>query len=280
MNNRFRIFILMLVLCLLSSTALAASTNEDTAYGLVVDKIEWETNANGERGLQVHLKNNTKEPIYLYALSLTLKDDQDELVFAYPMDEYGYFDELQLGLAMTPQDTFFPMNPGTVTKIPVILHPGYAKVTKALAGINYYQSVNGQAVYVMPQSILWKSTTGEEIAPQERGQYLPGLTKQQQEKADSVALGLMLAPDILTDERAPLYGEKAGGAFIIDRTKSGLAKMAGMEIGDVLIAVDGIRLVDDPRAIFLGKIKMAEGKKVVFQWQHGEETKENTLSAK
>lgn len=119
--------------------------------------------------------------------------------------------------------------------------------------------------------MLWNNTNGTRRNPAPGGLYYPGLTEEEAALAYSFPLGITTAYTLLSQEMAPVYGKTNGGFWIYAVSDGSLAQKLGIAAGDLLIAVNGIALAEDIRAIELGKIKMAQGESVEFAWLRGDE---------
>lgn len=199
-------------------------------------------------------------------------DDNKQPVLAYSADAEGFNKELRVSSFSTPLIFSEPLQPDATGRLTPTIGPEYEKATIARAAVIYYRRASGEELYIDPSVMLWNHTDGTRLPPAAGGLYYPGLTKEQQDLAFSFPMGFTTESRMLLDFLAPAYCLPEGGMWVLEVGEGSLAEKLGLKVGDLVVSVDGVRLAEDPRAIELGKIKMAQGQAVEYVWLRNGET--------
>lgn len=267
-----RKFSLLLALMMLLAVQVSANEFTNDAYAIYVESMQFVTGPAGERQIAFTLPNMGQDPIDAVAIDIVMLDDSLQPVLAAAPDAFGFGKETKAGDPFESLVYSQPLQPGASGQYVHTIGPEYEKATRARAAIIYYRRATGEEFHIAPQGMLWNSTDGIRMEPEVPGKFYPGLTKEQADLAFSFPMGFNSEARILQDALAPAYGQKEGGLWVLEITEGGLAQRVGLQAGDLLVSVDGVRLADDPRAIELGKIKMAQGSAVEYVWVRGGET--------
>ena len=79
-------------------------------------------------------------------------------------------------------------------------------------------------------------------------------------KADTLKLGF--ATTELNKKDALHYGFKHGGRYVADITPNSIADRAGLKLGDLIIAADGVYTDENPYNVEIAKCKLVDGKSI------------------
>lgn len=120
--------------------------------------------------------------------------------------------------------------------------------------ITRYHTTDGETVNIPTNKWIWYSGDGAITYPVDDGYVEPVVTTEDIAEAEKYLLGFTSMT--IYDYIAPMYGKPSGE--YLDSVDEGPAEDAGLETGDIIISIDGVRL-NFENAIRYVKAKMKPG---------------------
>lgn len=202
------------------------------------------------------------------ALELQLTDAQGRQVMGYPLTLDGFNLEAFGGSHYAP---FIFSQSGLAAGMnanhTIPLGPEYDLATGVRAAITYYKTDQGNGVYLAEASLEWLGSDGSRTPPAEPGKFMGSLGSTPERAAQNVSLGIGFSAHVLYGQLAQQYGFSQGGLWLMEVQGGSLGQRAGLKAGDLLVAVNGIRIVDDALAIERGKAELWLGQEVSFTYE-------------
>lgn len=254
MKTMFALF-LLLSLC---SIAVAASAAADPE-ALSISNITVVQDADSIV-LRITLNNTGTTAIDEFGVALAFVDENGYRVFGYPDTQDGYYDEI-CNWYYTPQT---PIAPGAAYGTEDVFS-NYAGTTEIAVAIRYYHLLDAE--YVMLPESEWQW-----IWPGYEAQSGTMSREYYVEPGDDLytAIGdfnLGYRYSLLDDFNAAYYGKNQGGEWITQIEPGSSAEAAGLQVGDLVIFVDGVKPTENLYAVEYAMAAISAGETVDWVYE-------------
>ena len=252
-------FVIALVLLLSFCTALTPVYAQSDPDALIINKVE--VYADGDNiVMELDIYNAGDTAIDFFALALAFVDENGYQLFGYENTLTGYADEVcnwyyEPDEAIAPGDTFYTQD----------VFSEYAGTAEIAVAMRYYHVQDADTILI-PESQwqwIWPGSQSE-TGTQPRTYYSSPPDSLYEAIAD-YELGYRYY--LLDDYNAYYYGKNQGGEWLTSVLPGTPAYDAGLQAGDLILFVDGVKPTEDMYAVDYAMAKIIAGEKVDWVYE-------------
>lgn len=142
---------------------------------------------------------------------------------------------------------------------------GYTGVSEAVVAIRYYHHTDGDYILIPESEWVWMwSSDGSKTDIRGRSYYMQP-SSAVYNLCKTVNLGYLYY--LLDDYNAAYYGKNQGGEWITEVTPDSLAADAGLEVGDLVLFVDGVKPTENIYAVEYALAAIANGETIEWVYE-------------
>lgn len=259
MNRSLKIVLSLLLLIGLTAIALAAVAQTDP-LALQITDIKL---SQGTDGLTFNatLENSGSSAIDEFGLALAFFDGNGDRFFGYANTLEGYDSEVAYWY-YTPEK---PINADGGTFRTTDVFADYTSASTVAVAVRYYHPVDGSYIMIPESDWQWQLPDFIEgsgnfvpsyyLSPPDSlydtlGDYNPGYNYY-----------------LLAEYNATYYGKTEGGEWITNVDEGSPAALAGLQIGDLIISVDGVKPTENTYAVEYAMAKIVAGETVDWVYE-------------
>ena len=215
----------------------------------------------GNSVLQMTFQNNGSASIDEFGLALAFLDENGMRVFGYADTLEGYYDEA-CNWYYTPDGTILPG--GTYETEDTF--PNYAGASDIGVAVRYYRYADGYYVLIPESEWLWQFPDYLTSGPTYHD-YYTSPPDSVYDSTDYDYFGSLYKFYLLDDYNAAYYGKNQGGEWITTIPDDSPAADAGLQYGDLIIFVDGVKPTENLYAVEYALAAITNGEKVDWVYE-------------
>lgn len=206
------------------------------------------------------IRNNTGDNIYGVSSLAKYYNADDELMYMSREGNEGVLDGEYIFYIKSEDGTPHEIrkNRKETFIFTTTRYPGYARCEFAVYS---YTKEDGTVVFIPDNGLHWFDSKSQSyINDPELKDYncYPG--KEENERAETLDLGY--SSKQVKEWLAPHWGFQHGGWFIEEVDEGSIAEKAGLQVHDMIIAIDGVLVADDYYIVEKGKLKLLDGQPI------------------
>ena len=222
-----------------------------------IEKVEWKN----DKG-SIRIRNNTGENVYSINMVSKFYNQDGELMFCTDEGfdgvgrEYGYYFEdsenKKTGMIDVQKGHAYQFYRYTTH---------YTGAARVELSIYQYTKEDGTLVYIADNGLHWFDSETQTYlnAPELMNvNCWPG--KEAMDQIKTLVLGYEARE--AQEWQAPHWKYKHGGWFIEEVKEGTIAEKAGLQVHDMIIAIDGVLFADDSYIVERGKLKLLDGQPI------------------
>ena len=258
MKRSFKLLCALFLLISLSSL-LAVALAQSDPHSLTISEIAVHPEEQGVR-LNITLQNNGDADIDEFGIALAFFDDDDYRLYGYDNTLDGYKEEV-CNWYYTPEE---PILPGE-TYLTEDVFSNYGGAATVAVAVRYYHKTD-QYYILLPESNWNWTAPGYEAADSGAGSaYYVDPPNGVYDVIGDVSLGYSYY--LLDDFNAAYYGKNQGGEWISKISPGSPAMEAGLQVGDLVLFIDGVKPTENEYAVEYGMAAILGGEKVEWVYE-------------
>jgi len=256
--------ILLLISVFLSSTLVCANAASSQTALPDPDALQTQSvklsRASKELVVRMVFSNAGDTGITEFGLALAFYDKNDKRMFALPNTLDGYVDDVCYWY-YTPDDVIKPGKEYNTEDS----FAGYLNAGKLDVAIRYYRLASGEYVNIPESSWVWFSTDGGIVDNTPNRTFYADPDASIFDLSGKVQIGYHYY--LLDDYNASFYSHSQGGEWLTEIEVGSMADSAGLMVGDLVVAVDGVKPTENTFAVEYAMAKIAQGESTTWEFE-------------
>jgi hypothetical protein len=255
MNRSLKIVVSLLLLIGLSSILLAATADADPdALQIVTMTVTPDAES---VTLKMTLNNTGSAAIDEFDLALAFFDGNGDQVYGYDNTIDGYTEEIcnwyyAPSVAIAAGEDYLTKD----------IFTGYAGTVTIGAAIRYYHYVDGDYILIPESEWVWAFPGNETYYQTDNRSYYTSPPDSLYDSTNYDYFGNSYNYFLLDDYNASYYGKNQGGEWITSVEDNSPAALAGLQAGDLILFVDGVKSTENLYAVDYALSAITAGEKV------------------
>ena len=200
--------------------------------------------------------NNTSSFLDLYTFAIKYFDQHDRQIFYQGDNEnmFSLYESYRDWNMPSGDDRYGDWDP---------LKKDYPNCDHVEIALQEVVLGDGTCFKIAEDDLLWFSTKTGAYIHSEKKSHIYHLDPETKRKSDLIGRGLVCNL-VINSETAKHFGYQNTGEYIDIYNSDPIADYAGLQRGDMLFAVDGVKYADDPYTFEKGKARMVDGETIVI----------------
>ncbi len=247
--------LLILSLCSVLVTVSAAADPESLQISQITVTQDGENTS-----LHMTLNNTGSVAIDEFGVALAFYDENGDRIFGYDATLEGYTDEV-CNWYYTPEEAIAAGDDYKTEDV----FTQYAGTANISAAIRYYHIVDGDYVLLSESDWQWIFPGSESESGTLQRDYYVSPPDSLYDTINDFYLGYSYY--LLDDYNASYYGKNQGGEWITEVEPDSAASRAGLEVGDLVMFVDGVKPTENLYAVEYAMEAIVGGAEILWIYE-------------
>lgn len=213
--------------------------------------------------MRMTFQNDGNISIDEFGIALAFYNNDGTQVYSNTNTQEGYIQE-ESNWYYTPDEV---IKPGDTYKTEDVF-ADYGGAVGIAVAVRYYHQYNGEYILIPESEWLWILPGSVTVVPEYHRSYYTEPSNAVYNLCNTINLGYRYY--LLDDYNAAYYGMNQGGEWITSVTPDSMAEAAGLQAGDLILFVNGMKPTENVYAVEYGLAEIASGETIEWVYQRDE----------